>query len=214
MSLADLPRRHEANVPWDQLNFHPDNPRRGDVRLIEESLRQNGWYGTVVAQESTGFILIGNHRSRAAQNIGLDSCPDVQWVTCDDEQAKRILLSDNRAADMAYYDDASLAKLLDELAETDEGFIGTGFDSGSYELVIQNLAAQEEGGTHGDVGEVPTPADRAEEWEASDIRSVILPFAGEDYERVVDGMMALRSKWGLDTNAQVVMQLVLDASKG
>jgi hypothetical protein len=214
MTLADLPRRHESDVAWESLKFHPDNPRRGDVALIEESLRQNGWYGTVVAQESTGFILIGNHRSRAAQNIGLETCPDVQWVTCDDEQAKRILLSDNRAADMAYYDDASLAKLLDELAETDEGFVGTGFDGGSYELVLQNLAAQDEGGTRGDVGDVPTPAERAEEWESNDIRSVILPYAGEDYDRVLDALVALRSRWGLDTNAQVVLQMALDATKG
>ena len=44
------------------LRPHPRNPRRGDVDAIEESIAENGFYGCVVAQRSTGYILAGNHR--------------------------------------------------------------------------------------------------------------------------------------------------------
>ena len=209
--LAALPRRMEADVEWDRLIPHPENPRRGDVGIIVDSIRANGWFGVVVAQESTGHILIGNHRAKAGQRVGLPVCPDVQWVTCDDEQALRILAADNRSGDMAYYDDAALASVLAHFADSDEGFTGTGFDQSAYELVLQNLAADDEG-SHGEVGSAPTPGERAEQWEATDIRSIILPYAGEDYERVLDALIALRSKWGMETNAQVVLQLALDAT--
>src|SRR5262245_16196031 len=60
---------------WDQkwefapvlaLRPHPQNPRTGDVAAIRASLDVNGWYGAIVAQRSTGFILAGNHRYKAA----------------------------------------------------------------------------------------------------------------------------------------------------
>jgi hypothetical protein len=209
---ASHPRRIESDVEWSRLIHHPENPRKGDVGLIAELIRVNGWHGVITAQESTGYILIGNHRARAARDrLDFPTCPNVEWLDVDDEEALRIMLGDNRAGDMAYYNDEALAKVLAGLADTDEGFAGTGFDQGAYELVLQNLAASEETGTHGEVDDAPTPGERAAEWEATDIRSIILPFAGEDYERVLDALISLRNRWGLDTNAQVVLQLVLDA---
>ena len=213
--LPNHPKRFEQGVAWGQLKHHPENPRRGDVGLIAELIRTNGWVGAITVQESTGFILIGNHRVKAARDLlGFESCPAVEFIDCDDEEAKRIMLGDNRGADMAYYDDAVLAEVLGSLASTEEGFAGTGFDQGSYELVLQNLSAADEGGTHGEVTNAPTPGDRAEQWESTDIRSIILPYAGEDYEKVLDALILLRNRWELETNAQVVLQLTLDAGEG
>ena len=211
-NYADLPRRHEENVPWEQLTPHPDNPRRGDLEVITESIIENGWYGTIVVQESTKHILIGNHRARAAkENLAMKVCPEVQWLDCDDETALRIMLNDNRSSDLAYYDDQTLAGVLKRLQDSDDGLAGTGFDTTALDLVMQNLKADEEGrGSHGEVADAPTPKDRTENWGMADIRSVILPYGGEDYDRVVDTLLALRSQWSMETNAQVVLQLLLD----
>ena len=194
---------HEADVPWDRLTPHPDNPRRGDVATIEQSIRQNGWYGTVVAQASTGYVLIGNHRTQAARNVGLPACPSVQWIDCDDEQARRILLSDNRTADLAVYDDTMLTELLDTLADTDFGLAGTGFDAEPVVLPETDPTPDPE----------PAPGGVTDDpWDGLDLRTVVLPYQVEDYERLQTMFRDLRARWGLETNAQVVLQLALDAA--
>jgi hypothetical protein len=195
---------YETDVAWERLSPHPDNPRRGDVDSIEASIRQNGWYGTVVAQTSTGYVLIGNHRSLAARNVGLPACPAVQWVDCDDEQARRILLSDNRTADLAVYDDELLTELLDTLADTDLGLAGTGFDTET--VVLPDFGDEVPPPVE---PPVPTPV-----WDGTELRTVVLPFTTSDYDRLNTMFAELRERWSLDSNAQVVLQLALDATTG
>lgn len=114
-------------TPIEKVRPHPDNPRRGDVDSISESIEANGFYGAVVAQRSTGHILAGNHRWFAAQAAGLAEVP-VIWVDVDDDKARRILLADNRTNDKAGYDNAALLSVLEELAVSPEALLGTGYD--------------------------------------------------------------------------------------
>jgi len=114
-------------VAVGDLIVHPANPRQGDIGTIVQSIEKNGWYGTIVAQRSTGYVLAGNHRLMAAQSLQLDTVP-VYWVDVDDRTARRILLADNRAADLATYDDDKLVELLLG-ATTDDDLLGTGFDA-------------------------------------------------------------------------------------
>lgn len=81
----------------------------------------------MLVQRSTNRIIAGNHRSRVARRRGETTIP-VIWLDVDDDQARRILLVDNRTGDLAGYDDAELARILGELAGTDAGFAGSGFD--------------------------------------------------------------------------------------
>ncbi len=113
-------------VATDNLTPHPDNPRQGDIGAIATSIQHNGWYGTVVAQKSTGHVLAGNHRLQAARQLGMTEVP-VYWIDVDDTTARRILLADNRTNDLATYDDDILATLLADLASTDD-LLGTGYD--------------------------------------------------------------------------------------
>ena len=123
-------------TPISELSQHPDNPRQGDVGAIATSIQENGWYGTVVAQKSTGRVLAGNHRLQAAQQLGMTDVP-VYWVEVDDIAAKKILLADNRTNDLASYDDNLLTELLTELASTDD-LLGTGYDGDDLdELIIK-----------------------------------------------------------------------------
>lgn len=43
-----------ATLPVDALEPHPDNPRRGDVDAIAESIRHNGFFGAVLVQAPRG----------------------------------------------------------------------------------------------------------------------------------------------------------------
>ncbi|MEP0766736.1 MAG: ParB N-terminal domain-containing protein [Fimbriimonadia bacterium] len=120
------------------LKLHPRNPRRGDVGAIQESIEENGFYGAVVAQRSTAYVLAGNHRLKAAIEAGMEHVP-VFWVDVDDDRALRILLADNRTNDLAGYDDETLARLLKELQEGEIGFLGTGYDTNALDELLKEL---------------------------------------------------------------------------
>lgn len=104
-------------VDVGRLTPHPDNPRRGDLGVLVDSIDADGFDGAVVAQ-----LLAGNHRLMAACEHGLTVLP-VVWVDVDDEAALRILLVDNRSNDLADYDQDALAVLLVGL----EDLAGTGY---------------------------------------------------------------------------------------
>lgn len=110
-------------VKVTDLREHPSNPRRGDVDTIVASLEAHGQYRPIVAQRTTRHILAGNHTWKAAKRLGWQHVA-VTWVDVDDETAARILIADNRASDLATYDDGRLAELLRTLPDLD----GTGFD--------------------------------------------------------------------------------------
>jgi ParB-like chromosome segregation protein Spo0J len=109
-----LPTEFE-HVGVDDVGPHPENPRRGDVAALEESINSNGFYGALVVQRSTGRILVGNHRWEAARRQGITTLP-VLWVDVDDEQAKRIMVVDNRAGELASWDHEQLVAVLSELS--------------------------------------------------------------------------------------------------
>ena len=135
-------------VEVSTLSAHPENPRSGDVELIGESIRVNGFFGAIVAQRSTGRILAGNHRWKAAKSEGRNHVP-VAWVDVDDEHALRILLADNRTNDVAGYDDSRLAGLLAELSETC-GLEGTGYSAEDLEQLLTEVQPDEpDTGDHG-----------------------------------------------------------------
>lgn len=108
---AKLAQQQYDVTSVDELRQHPLNPRKGNVELIAKSIDVNGFYGAVVAQRSTGYVLAGNHRLLAAKQHGVDELP-VIWLDVDDDAARRILLVDNRANDLASYDNERLAELL------------------------------------------------------------------------------------------------------
>jgi hypothetical protein len=196
-----------TNTALAELKPHPDNPRQGDVGNIAQSIKQNGWYGTIVAQRSTGYVLAGNHRLLAAKELGIDTVP-VYWVDVDDEQAHRILLADNRASDLATYDDSALADILASLTETDIGLGGTGFDDNDLEALLFDLGRNEET-TYGTLTEdIRTVGEAADAIEAAGIRSIIIPFQLEDYNHVVARLAELRTTYGCDSNAEVMLKLV------
>jgi ParB-like chromosome segregation protein Spo0J len=139
-------------VPVSVLKTHPRNPRRGDVGAIAESVSENGFFGAVLVQSSSSCILAGNHRYLAAVQENATEVP-VIWIDVDDDEALRILLADNRTADMAHYDEAALGALLSELTETSRGISGTGY---SEDDVASLLAVFDEAEHAGGTGGSPT----------------------------------------------------------
>ena len=140
--IAGMPnnRNHSIeSVPLSKLEPHPENARRGNVKAIRESIRENGWWGAVLVQRSTRRIIAGNHRYQAAVAEGLDKIPAI-FVDCDDDEARRIMLADNRTTDLATYDDQALADLLRETSANDRGLLGTGWTDRDLDKLIADTA--------------------------------------------------------------------------
>ena len=111
-------------VKLSELQRFPGNPREGDVGAISESLRTLGQYRPVVVNRRNNQILKGNHTAAAAAALGWDEVA-VVWVDVEDEAATRIVLADNRTADLATYDNDLLLEILGEVRTLE----GTGFDA-------------------------------------------------------------------------------------
>lgn len=127
-----------AEVPIDSIQPHPDNIRQGDVGAISESLLFHGQYRPIVVQKSSGYVLAGNHTWKAAKAI-LWPHIAVTFVDVDDDEARRILLVDNRSNDLASYDEQGLADFLEELIKTPSELAGTGYEPEDLDDLIASL---------------------------------------------------------------------------
>lgn len=121
-------------VPVGELTPWPGNPRRGDVQMIAESLAANGQYRPLVVQASTMRVLAGNHTLQAAEALGWPEVR-VELLDVDDETAQRIVLVDNRANDVAGYDEGDLLALLQGVPD----LTGTGYASADIDALIYGL---------------------------------------------------------------------------
>lgn len=128
-----------------ELKPYHRNARRGMISVIAESLAKLGQYRPIVVNVGThtgrpNEILAGNQTFAAAQQLEWQHI-DCHTVDVDDETAARIVLVDNRANDLAVYDEVELAYLLGTLPD----LTATGFtDDDLAELLAHNASADED----------------------------------------------------------------------
>lgn len=116
-------QEYDPAIPLAKLRPHPQNPNVGADGVVADSLEATGWFGVIMVQRSTCYILAGHTRVRTARTAGADVVPGL-WVDCDDGTALRILLVDNEAARQGVYDNVKLLAALQSV----DSLTGTGFD--------------------------------------------------------------------------------------
>jgi len=160
-------------VPIDAVQPHPKNVRvHTSAAQVAESLDVHGQYAPIVVQRTTGHVLAGNGLWAQLQAAG-DEQVGVVYVDVDDDQALRILLVDNETSDRAGYDEAALAKLLDEMGTLQ----GTGWTAAHADdlqaLFAAPLTADDLADKYGDdpdpttfwpVARITLPPDLYEPW--------------------------------------------------
>lgn len=122
-------------VDVSEIDPHPENANVGDLDAIKESIRINGYYAPILVQASTGYILAGNHRYRAARELGHSAVP-VIYIDVDDEAAKRIMVADNRTTRLGHDDEAALAALLEQIGDSETGLLGTGYTHADLQTLL------------------------------------------------------------------------------
>jgi ParB-like chromosome segregation protein Spo0J len=110
------------SVRLAELRVYPDNPREGDIGAISESLRVNGQYRPIVVNKKNNQVLVGNHTFMAAKALGWEEM-SATFVDVDEEEARKIVLVDNRTSDLGRYSDDGLRALLKQV----NSYEGTGF---------------------------------------------------------------------------------------
>ena len=248
--------------PIESLKRHPDNARLGDIEAIKESIRVNGWHGAVVVQESTGYILAGNHRTDAALELHngefepfegqstkdyelekarwateLKSLP-VYGVDVDDVTARRILLADNKTADLATYDDTKLLRLTAQVADPETAAQILADENSTPDEITEALrtlaAAKARSGKMAGTGYQPQeveqlalamePAEGAawgsqgegavkiyDRWGETSLRQLVLPMMVEEYDKVLEILTEVQEKQGLITNTDAFFWLIAKA---
>lgn len=132
-------------IPTNQLTTYHQNPRKGNINTLKQSLKTNRQFRPLVVNKGThtgrpNEILAGNHTYLAA--VSLNNTPDefptldCYVIDVDDQQAQRIVLADNRTSDLATYDNDTLLELL----ETTDDLDGTGYEEDDLELLQQITA--------------------------------------------------------------------------
>lgn len=119
----------------DELHPHPANPNRGDVPAIMESLTRHGQYRSVVANKD-GTLLAGHHVWYAAKELNLPTLR-VDVVDADEQSQRRILLADNRIAELGPGPD--MERLLEVLMSIGDDLGGTGYDDDYVKMLEEML---------------------------------------------------------------------------
>jgi ParB-like chromosome segregation protein Spo0J len=200
-----LPQRYTQRE-ITELKLHPRNPRKGNVESIRESIEHNGWYGAVLVQKSTGYIIAGNHRVQAAEAAGMKKIP-IMEIDCDDTTAVRILLADNRTNDTATYDDEILADILKGLSEVDGSLLGTGYKLEDYDDIMAALQETQYSVDH-NVNVRPTIDERLERYQEAMTRSIMLAYQLPEFGYIVEQLEAMRSKYETENNAMTILRMV------
>jgi len=91
LTLDDLPQpAEETTVHPDDLHVDGDNPNEQSEEtfgLLCDNMRAKGWLGNAIVADTDGCIADGEHRWRAAQEIGLTEVP-VKVYDIDDAERR------------------------------------------------------------------------------------------------------------------------------
>lgn len=206
----------ELAVPVADLVPYGQNPRRGSVEVIRESLSAHGQYRPIVVRRGTNEVLAGNHTLAAAKDLGWSEIA-ATYVDVTDEQAARIVLVDNKSADHGEYDDAILLAVLRDLEASEAGLIGTGYADDDLDDLLVAYAEDLE---HAEAGNSEVGKENA--WESTDLkeyaeryeeqgrRLIVLDYDRAAYAAVTAGMDQLRARYGEESNSAAVAAHLAD----
>ena len=139
--------RHNLDVsmvPIGDLTPWSRNPRINDAasERLAYTIQEHGWTTPILAQKSSGRIIGGHTRLKAALKIGLTEVP-VVYLDVDDMQADSIAIADNRLGEIAEWDGAELAKLLEEIEAEGGDLLAIGYNDADWSELIESLDESE-----------------------------------------------------------------------
>ncbi len=126
-------------VPWSR------NPRHNDPAAdrLAYTIQEHGWTTPILVQKESGRIIGGHTRLKAAIKIGLDEVPVIR-LDVEDRQADAIAIADNRLGEIAEWDGAELAKLLEEIEAEGGDLLAIGYNDADWSELLESLEDDED----------------------------------------------------------------------
>lgn len=129
-------------VRIEDVRADPRNARRHPQRnldAVQTSLARFGQRKPIVVNRQTGAVEAGNATLEAARRLGWQVVA-VLYVDDDPATASGFAIADNRTAELAEWDDETLAGILRELRDVGE-LAPTGFNTKELDTLLRSLAA-------------------------------------------------------------------------
>lgn len=131
----------------DALKAYRNNPRQhpeSQLVKLTASITEFGFAIPVLVDESD-VIIAGEARVTAAKRAGMDEVPVIVAHCWSSSQVQAYRLADNRLAELASWDDESLAIELAGIIELDDTPIEIlGFEMAEIDLLLDGASANEE----------------------------------------------------------------------
>ena len=210
-----------SKVTLTELNPYPNNPRKGNIDLIAESLETYGQYKPITVNKRNNEILAGNHTFQAAQKLGWNEIA-VTFVDVDEATAAKIVAIDNKTPDMGGYDTTKLLELLDELPD----LVATGYTDDDIDSLKALLDEQDTPTLGTDIRTQPKVGETglsnvnigtslgeyAERYAQKTTRMLMMDYENTLYVWLVDKLSAYRAANSIISNADAIVKLVEDAT--
>ena len=116
-SPSALERLAIIHMPIDSIIPNPSNPRkhsRQQLRAIARSIEKFG-FTAPIGVDRENKIIFGHGRLEAARLCGHKDVPVVRLEHLTEEQAKALMLADNKLTEGSTWDERQLAVVLNEL---------------------------------------------------------------------------------------------------
>jgi DNA modification methylase len=125
-------RKVEALIPYAR---NPRTHSDAQVAKIAASIVEYGWTNPVLVDGDNG-VIAGHGRLAAARKLGLDEVPVIELGHLTPAQKRAYVISDNRLALDAGWDEELVALELAELSEAGYDLALTGFDGSEIDALL------------------------------------------------------------------------------
>jgi DNA modification methylase len=139
--------RKVEHLPIEALSPYPRNARthsKAQIRDIARSIERFGFTNPILIDEA-GQIIAGHGRVAAARLLGMKRVPTLQIDHLSEVEKRAYILADNRLAEKAGWDRATLAIELQGLVDADFDVELTGFATAEIDLVLDEASEQVDG---------------------------------------------------------------------
>jgi hypothetical protein len=201
-------KKWQAEIRWqspESLTPWAKNAKIHSTEQIDKIAQQIAAVGFTqpIVIDAQGVIIAGHGRREASIRLGLKKVPVVVADHLDEYQSIAARIADNKVAEAPW--DTELLKFdLGTLKLQEFNLDLTGFDMGSIGNIF-NPIQSENTFTENDQRSV---SERAEQYENSQLRQMILVMDPEEFEQLMKTFAELQEVFEVETNLEVVQKLV------